>query len=418
MPGSAGELYIRIKKDTGATTQEFHFPIVSSIEDTFSASLTTLPTIVYGVENNFCMDLGVTRRFSIKVERVSPVDYYNNSSDSDRWSNGEFYTRLRDAFDFWQNFGYDAEGNPRSPFAIPGLERYWQTGTFATEALTQEALRALDKAKAYGQPFYLYMSHYAIHVPIDRDERYFAKYRAKGLSDKEAAYASLIEGMDKSLGDIMQWLEENGLTENTIILFMGDNGGYCTGSYWRDEPLYTQNYPLNCGKGSAYEGGIREPMIVCWPGVTRPGSRCDSYVMIEDYFPTILEMAGVRRYETRQTVDGVSFVPLLRGTGDPSRGRSLYWNFPNLWADSQGPGIAATATVRRDNWKLIYYYETGRRELFDIPNDISEKHDVAEEHPDVVERLSKELGRYLRKVGGMRPTFLETGRPCPWPDEL
>ena len=107
MPGSAGELYIRIKKDTGATTQEFHFPIVSSIEDTFSASLTTLPTIVYGVENNFCMDLGVTRRFSIKVERVSPVDYYNNSSDSDRWSNGEFYTRLRDAFDFWQNFGYD-----------------------------------------------------------------------------------------------------------------------------------------------------------------------------------------------------------------------------------------------------------------------------------------------------------------------
>ena len=317
-----------------------------------------------------------------------------------------------------RNFGHDAEGNPLSPFAIPGLERYWQTGTFATEALTQEALRALDKAKACGQPFYLYMSHYAIHVPIDRDERYFAKYKAKGLSDKEAAYASLIEGMDKSLGDIMQWLEENGLAQNTILLFMGDNGGFCTSTAWRDEPLYTQNYPLNCGKGSAYEGGIREPMIVCWPGVTEPGSRCDSYVMIEDFFPTILEMAGVRRYETRQTVDGVSFVPLLRGTGDPSRGRSLYWNFPNLWADSQGPGIAATATVRRDNWKLIYYYETGRRELFDIPNDISEKHDVAEEHPDVVERLSKELGRYLRKVGGMRPTFLETGRPCPWPDEL
>ena len=117
MPGSAGELYIRIKKDTDATTQEFHFPIVSSIEDTFSASLTTLPTIVYGVENNFCMDLGVTRRFSIKVERVSPVDYYNNSSVSDDWSNGEFYTRLRDALDFWQNFGYDG-GSRKGGFTV------------------------------------------------------------------------------------------------------------------------------------------------------------------------------------------------------------------------------------------------------------------------------------------------------------
>ena len=140
--------------------------------------------------------------------------------------------------------------------------------------MTQKALKALDKAKAYGQPFYLYMSHYAIHVPIDRDPRYFEKYKRKGLSDREAAYASLIEGMDKSLGDILDWLEANGEMDNTIILFLGDNGGYATGP-WRDEPLYTQNFPLKCGKGSAYEGGIREPMIVRWPGVTAPGSRCD-----------------------------------------------------------------------------------------------------------------------------------------------
>lgn len=317
-----------------------------------------------------------------------------------------------------QNYGHDQNGKPYSPFAIPGLERYWQTGTFATEALTREALAALEKAKAYNQPFYLYMSHYAIHIPIDRDERYFQKYKQKGLSDKEAAYASLIEGMDKSLGDIMDWLEENGMADNTIILFMGDNGGFSTGSEWRDEPLYTQNYPLNCGKGSAYEGGIREPMIVSWPGVTQPGSRCDSYLMIEDYFPTILEMAGVHNYKTRQPIDGVSFVPLLDGSGDPSVRRSLYWNFPNIWAGATGPGIGATATVRNGNWKLVYYYETGKKELFDIPNDISEKNDLAAAHPEVVKRLSADLGKYLRKVGAMRPSFRATGKPCPWPDEI
>lgn len=317
-----------------------------------------------------------------------------------------------------QNYGHDKDGKPYSLFAIPGIEKYWQTGTFATEALTREAIGALEKAKAYNQPFYLYMSHYAIHVPIDRDERYFQKYKDKGLSDKEAAYASLIEGMDKSLGDIMTWLEENGLADNTIILFMGDNGGFCTSTAWRDEPLYMQNYPLNCGKGSAYEGGIREPMIVCWPGVTEPGSRCDSYVMIEDYFPTILEMAGVRKYKTRQPIDGISFVPLLNGSGDPSQGRNLYWNFPNFWADSAGPGISTTATVRSGDWKLIYYYETGKKELFNIPNDISEKNDVAAEHPDLVKRLSDDLGKYLRKVGAMRPSYRASGEPCPWPDEV
>ena len=108
------------------------------------------------------------------------------------------------------NYGHDEKGNPTSLMSIPGLEKYWKTGTFVTEALTQEALKALDKAKEYNQPFYLYMSHYAIHIPIDKDMRFYDKYKKKGMSDKEAAYASLIEGMDKSLGDIMDWLEKNG----------------------------------------------------------------------------------------------------------------------------------------------------------------------------------------------------------------
>ena len=170
-------------------------------------------------------------------------------------------------------------------------------------------------------------------------------------------------------------------------------------------------------KGSAYEGGVREPMIVSWPGVTQEGSRCDRYVIAEDYFPSILEMAGITDWNVPQTVDGRSFVPLLKQTGDPSKGRSLYWNCPNLWGET-GPGIGATCAIRQGKWKLIYFYETGRKELYDIEADISEKHNLAEQNPEVVRHLSADLGNFLRNSGGQRPSFKATGKPCPWPDEI
>jgi arylsulfatase A-like enzyme len=316
-----------------------------------------------------------------------------------------------------KDYGHDEDGKPNSLFAVPGLEKYWHTGTFLTEALTQEALKALDKAKAYNQPFYLYMAHYAIHIPIDKDMRFYDKYIAKGLTPKEAAYASLIEGMDKSLGDIMDWLEANGEAENTIIIFMSDNGGYATGSEWRDGPLFTQNSPLRCGKGSLLEGGIREPMIVYWPGVTKPGTRNDKYLLIEDFYPSILEMAGIKKYEHPQVIDGRSFVPLIKGTGDPSKNRTLVWNYPNVWGN-KGPAISLNCAIRRGDWKLIYDYKTGEKELYNIPNDIGETKNLASEYPDVVKDLSKRLGKYLRETGAQRPSFKATGQPCPWPDEI
>ena len=161
-----------------------------------------------------------------------------------------------------RNYGHTKDGKATSLMSIPGLEEYWGTGTFVTEALTQEAIKALDKSKQYNQPFFLYMAHYAIHIPIDKDMRYYPKYIRKGLSDKEAAYASLIEGMDKSLGDLLDWLDRNGEAENTIVLFMSDNGGLASQPEWRDGKVGTQNAPLNSGKGSMFEGGIREQMIV------------------------------------------------------------------------------------------------------------------------------------------------------------
>lgn len=315
-----------------------------------------------------------------------------------------------------RRYGYDADGRPTYDFAVPHLQAYWDTGTFLTEALTQEALKALDRAQAYRQPFYLYFSHYAVHVPIDRDPRYFDKYKQQGLSDKEAAYASLVEGMDKSLGDVLDWLERNGQADNTIVIFMSDNGGYATGTAWRDDPLYTQNRPLRCGKGSLHEGGIREPLLVRWPGVTRPGSRQDACVIIEDFFPTILEMAGIRRYQVPQVVDGRSFVPLLQGRAPSRHDRTLIWNYPNVWGDT-GPGIDLNCAIRQGRWKLLYSYKTRRRELYDLSADIGEEHDLAAIRPDVVRRLSRQLGRRLRAMGAQRPIVKATGLPCPWPDE-
>lgn len=315
-----------------------------------------------------------------------------------------------------RKYGNRTDGKPNSWFAVPGLEKYWDKDIFLSEALTLEAMKALDKAREYNQPFFLYMSHYAVHIPIDKDKRFYQKYIDRGLSPKEAAYASLVEGMDKSLGDLMDYLEKYQLTDHTIILFMSDNGGLAAESAWRDGFPHTQNAPLNSGKGSAYEGGVREPMIVKWPGVVAGGTACDKPLIIEDFYPSILEMAGIRKYKTVQRVDGISFVPLLMGKSDPSKGRKLYWNFPNIWG-ATGPGIGATAVIRDGDWKLVYYYEDGTKELFNIREDIGEKNNQIAEYPGLVEKLSGQLGKYLRSVGAQRPSFKITGKPCPWPDE-
>ncbi|MDE6450777.1 MAG: sulfatase-like hydrolase/transferase [Odoribacter sp.] len=319
-----------------------------------------------------------------------------------------------------QNYGHDKNGKKLTPFAIEGLEKYWGTGIFATEALTQEAIKTLDKAKKYNQPWFLYMAHYAIHVPIDRDPRFFQKYMDRGLTEKEAAYASLIEGMDKSLGDLLDWLDKNNETDHTIIIFMSDNGGLAAAPQWRDGTLHTQNAPLRSGKGSLLEGGIREPMIVRWPGRTRPGSACNKYVMIEDFYPSIIEMAGINPEKSDHyghTIDGRSFVPLIDDTADPSSDRSLIWNYPHIWGLS-GPGIDLNCAIRKNEWKLIYNYVSHKKELYNIETDIAEKHDMAAEHPETVKALSVELSNYLRKVGAMRPAIKSTGKPCPWPDEI
>ncbi len=297
---------------------------------------------------------------------------------------------------------------------VPDLESYHGRDVFLTEALTIEANKAVDQAVADGKPFFLYMSHYAVHVPFAADSRFYQKYREAGMNETEAMYAAMVEGMDKSLGDILNNIERHSLSDNTIILFMSDNGGLS--AHGRGGEPHTHNKPLSSGKGSAHEGGIRVPMIVSWPGVTATGAVCTQPVIIEDFFPTILEMAGLS--EVKQIgggVDGRSFVNLARGETDPARDdRPLVWHFPNNWGP-QGPGIGPSSAIRLGDWKLIYYHESQQYELFNLAVDLGEQNNLADEQREVRDRLASELGSYLSAVNAQMPLVKATGDTVPYP---
>jgi arylsulfatase A-like enzyme len=310
--------------------------------------------------------------------------------------------------------GSEAFGNnnpDRSVWAVPGLKKYHGEEIFLSEALTREAISELKSNQ--GKPFFLYMSHYAVHTPIMADNRYFKDYLEMGLDTIEARYASMVQGMDKSLGDLMDYLDESGNAENTVILFMSDNGGLS--AHARGGEPHVHNAPLNSGKGSAYEGGIREPMLVKWPGVTEAGAVSEDRVIIEDFFTTILEIADVN-YEVPQVVDGISFVPLLKGE-EGNDERSMYWHYPNRWG-GVGPGIGPSSTIRKGEWKLIYFHKSRHFELYNITNDIGETRNLAETSPEVLQSLAKDLGMYLRSVDAQMPYDKLTKEQVPFPDEV
>lgn len=310
-----------------------------------------------------------------------------------------------------KNFKQSLDKNTR--WDVQNLNEYHGEEIYLTEALTQKSIVAVDEAIAANKPFYLYMAHYAVHTPIQGDPRFEQKYIDQGLHPTEAKYASMIEGMDKSLGDIMNHLDEKGIADTTIILFMSDNGGLSAVA--RGGEKHTHNKPLSSGKGSVHEGGIREPMLVKWPGVTKENSITDSQIIIEDFFPTILELAGISTYKTVQTVDGKSFTSVLKGEKQNEKERALFWHYPNNWGPT-GPGIGATSTIRKGDWKLIYYHLNTHFELFNISEDIGETTNLVLTKQQKVKELAIELGTYLRSVDAQMPTDTKTGELVPWSD--
>lgn len=329
--------------------------------------------------------------------------------------------------------------------SIQNMAQYYDTPIHLNEALTLEALKTLETPIKRNEPFYLYLSHYAVHTPIQRDNRFIQKYLDMGLVENEARYASMVESMDKSLGDVMDYVDKKGIADNTIIIFYSDNGGHCLAKDKGDEP-HTQNLPLREGKGSCYEGGIRVPMMIYWPEEVAPDTRINTPVINEDFFPSILEMAGIENYNTVQNLDGISFVQLAKQgshlakkaqengkiksmadansfvvdgkqTGiDPER--ELIFHYPHQYRVEDQDDIDFLSAIRKGDWKLVYRMHTGELELYNLRNDIGERNNVAKKNPKLVKQLASRLGQRLRSYNASMPTVRATGKPVPYPDEI
>jgi arylsulfatase A-like enzyme len=347
-----------------------------------------------------------------------------------KWHLGDKpYYPERQGFDV--NVAGDSSGAPptyfypyrRGNYSIPGLEE-GRSGEYLTDRLTDESLKLIERSR--DEPFLLYLSFYAVHIPLEAQEELIERYKAKaqrlGLDEKphfltdeqwpktaagdekwratlktrilqdHAVYSAMIESVDQNVGRVMSKLDDLGIADNTIIFFMSDNGGLATA-----EGQPTCNLPLRGGKGWLYEGGIREPMIVKWPGVVKAGGTCEEPVISTDFYPTMLEMAGLP-LKPQQHMDGESVVPLLKGPGGLRR-KAIYWHYPHYSNQGGKPGGA----IRSGDFKLIEFYEDDRIELYNLRADLGEQHDLAAEMPDKAAELRQMLHRWRTEVGAVMP---------------
>ena len=302
----------------------------------------------------------------------------------------------------------------RNPFwDVPGLEE-GDEGEYLTDRLTNEALTFIEENRE--GPFLLYLAHFAVHTPIqskaELEDRYAARRdslppstgpRSEGehgrattrLVQDDPAYAGMVQSVDESIGKILGGLEEMGLADNTVVIFMSDNGGLSTIAGERVGP--TTNSPLRAGKGWLYEGGIREPMIIRWPGAVEGGATCSEPVQSTDFFPTMLEMAGLSLMPT-QHQDGLSLVPVLEGAEGLERD-ALFWHFPHY----HGSGNRPSGAIRKGDWKLLEWFEDGSVELYNLKEDPGEERDLAQEEPDLVQNLLERLRGWRVEVGAKMP---------------
>ncbi|MEJ7768066.1 MAG: sulfatase [Chitinophagaceae bacterium] len=304
-------------------------------------------------------------------------------------------------------------GNKRR--AVPGLEKYWNKDIFLTEALTLEANEAVSQAKRDGKPFYLYMSHYALHAPFEPDPRFADHYKASGKNDKAQAYATLVEGMDKSLGDIMTHIKKLGLAENTLIIFLGDNGS--------DAPLeitneYSSSQPLKGKKGNNWEGGMRVPFIAAWvtpdnqslwqKKLPIPQNEIQQQMgTVIDLFPTITNLVGVSAPKTH-VLDGFGLADALKGSKNKKRKEIFLNHFPHDHRSSY-----FTSLVKND-WKAIYQYQVEGKpgyELFNLKNDPFETTNLANKDPKMLKKMIKEIAEELKHDNALYPE--KDGKPLP-----
>lgn len=324
---------------------------------------------------------------------------------------GEGFYPDRQGFDL--NVAGCEKGSPPSyfsPYKLPTMTD-GPDGEYLTDRLTDEAVKFIEGVNRK-QPFFLYLAHHAVHNPQQAKLALVAKYREKAAKlppltgpefvpeggrqarqvQNRPVYAAMLESLDEGVGRVVSTLERLRIAEQTVVFFTSDNGGLST-----SEGSPTSNVPLRAGKGCLYEGGIRVPLIVSWPGVVKPSNVCDQPMTSTDYYPTMLEIAGLPLRPERH-IDGVSLVSLLKGGTRPDR--PLFWHYPHYGNQGGQPGGA----VRMGDYKLIEWYESGRTELYDLRNDPSEKHDLAAVAVDVQRDLSRRLRDWRTSVNAKMPT--------------
>ncbi|MBN8215749.1 MAG: sulfatase [Spirochaetes bacterium] len=317
-----------------------------------------------------------------------------------------------------------------SPWGIPALEGVTvPPGTHLDEYLTGEACR-LIRQRDPARPFFLNLWFYLVHTPLqERPERiakYEAKRKAMGLDGLEETregdffpcdhkkgqritrrlvqshpvYAAMVETLDDCVGRVLKTLEEEGILENSVLVFTSDNGGLATA-----EGSPTCNLPLAEGKGWRQEGGVREPLLISWPGRVVPGSVCETPITSPDFYPTFLEAAGLP-LRPEQHVDGQSLVPLLTQQGSLSRD-ALYWHYPHYGNQGGTPGAA----ILVGRYKLLEHFEDGRVELFDLESDPAESVDLSKLEPTLTAKLKARLDAWKNEVGARHPTVNKAFTP-------
>jgi arylsulfatase A-like enzyme len=276
-----------------------------------------------------------------------------------------------------------------SPYRLPTLPD-GPRGEYLTDRLTDEAVKFIREPR--NGPFFLYLPHFAVHTPLQAKQDLVEAFKGKvdaASPQKNVVYAAMLRSLDESVGRVVKALEESGKAAKTLIVFTSDNGGLL--------PV-TSNLGLRAGKGSAYEGGVRVPLIAAWPGRIAAGRTVDVPVITTDWFPTLLDVAGVRR-DGLPGIDGVSLEPLLRG-GTSLEGRALHWHYPHYHPGGATPHGA----IREGPWRLVEFFEDDRVELYHLVDDPEEKKDLAAERPEKAKELRAKLIQWRRATGAQMPT--------------
>ncbi len=311
-----------------------------------------------------------------------------------KWHIGDSSSPLRQGFDI--NIGGHQLGHPKSyfsPYDNPALED-GPEGEFLTERLTEEAIHFIRNRK--DAPFFMYFPHYTVHTPIQAKDSIIQMYMNRHADERHnnPVYAAMIHSLDESIGKLVSELKSQKIYEKTIVIFLSDNGGH---------ESFTSQLPLKGGKGMLYEGGIRVPFVISWPGKVKPGQITEYPVIGTDIFPTIIDFLG---FKTGIKPDGMSLVPLLV-QNETLPERPIFWHFPAYLERYPGhPHIWRTtpaSVIRSGDWKLIEFFENKDLELYNLKTDIGETNNVAEVYPDKTRELLKIL----------RDWQLETGAPVP-----